>query len=119
MKGFLQQCLPIYQELLIAKVSVYRFDIKSLNFILDYFTNRKQKTKIGSSFSEFLNILFVVSQGSILRPLLFVIYIFDLLMEYDLMEYATYADNTTPYTCGQSFDEIIEKLEIEMSKICE
>ena len=40
-------------------------------------------------------------------------------MEYDAIEFASYADDTTPYTYGQSFDEIIEKLEIDMSKICE
>ena len=65
----------ISHELLIAKLNAYRFDVKSLKFILAYFTNRKQKTKIGSSFSDFLNILFGVPQGSILGPLLFIIYI--------------------------------------------
>ena len=58
----------ISHELLIAKLNSYGFDIKSLNFILAYFTNRKQKTKIGSSFSDFPNIIFVVPQGSILGP---------------------------------------------------
>ena len=106
-------------ELLIAKLNAYGFDIKSLNFILAYFTNRKQKTKIGSSFSDFLNILFGVPQGSILGPLLFIIYICDLFMEYDAIEFAGYPDDTTPYTYGQSFDEIIEKLETDMSNICE
>ena len=50
----------ISHELLIAKLNVYEFDLKSLNFILAYFTNRKQKTRIGSSFSGFLNIIFGV-----------------------------------------------------------
>ena len=106
-------------ELLIAKLNAYGFDIKSLNFILAYFTNRKQKTKIGSSFSDFLNILFGVPQGSILGPLLFIIYICDLFMEYDPIEFASYADDTTPYTYGQSFHEIIEKLQTDMSNIFE
>ena len=47
-------------ELLIAKLNANWFDTKSLNFILAYFTNRKQKTKIGSSFSDFVNIFFDV-----------------------------------------------------------
>ena len=50
----------ISHELLIAKLNVYGLDIKSLNFILAYFTNGKQKTRIGSSFSDFLNIIFGV-----------------------------------------------------------
>ena len=40
-------------------------------------------------------------------------------MEYDAIEFASYADDTNPYTHGQSFDEIIEKLEADMSNICE
>ena len=63
----------ISHELLIAKLNAYGFDVKSLNFILAYFTNRKQKTNIGSSFSDFLNIIFGVPQGSIFGPLLFII----------------------------------------------
>ena len=109
----------ISHELLIAKLNAYGFDVKSLNFILAYFTNRKQKTNIGSSFSDFLNILFGVPQGSILGPLLFIIYICDLFMEYDAIKFANYADDTTPCTYGQSFDEIIVKLETDMSNICE
>ena len=109
----------ILHEVLIAKLNEDGFDIKSLNFILVYFTNRKQKTKKGSSFSDFLNILFGVPQGSILGPLLFIIYISDLFMKDDTIEFASYADDTTSHTCWQSFDEIIEKLDIYMPKICE
>ena len=37
-------------------------------------------------------------------------------MEYDAIEFASYANDTTLYTYGQSFAEIIEILEIDMSK---
>ena len=39
-------------------------------------------------------------------------------MEYDTIEFASYADDTTPFIYGQNTDEIIEKLETDMSKIC-
>ena len=38
-------------------------------------------------------------------------------MEYDAIEFASYAEYTTTYTFGQCFDEIIEKLETDMSNI--
>ena len=63
------ECLP--HQFLIAKLSAYGFDIKSMAFISVYLKNRKQKTQIGSTFRECLNILFGVPQGSILGPLFF------------------------------------------------
>ena len=55
-----------------------------------------------------------------LGPLLFIIYICDLhIEEYEAIKSASYADDTTAFTYGQSFSEIIEKLEIYMSKICQ
>ena len=38
----------ILHELLIAKLNACGFDIKLLNFTLAYFTNQKQKKKIGT-----------------------------------------------------------------------
>ena len=58
-------CIP--HHLLITKLSVHGFDMTSIAFISAYLKNRKQKTKIGSTFSECLNILFGVPQGSILE----------------------------------------------------
>ena len=95
------------------------FDKKSLNFILAYFNSWKQKAKVEPSFKNFLNILFSVPQGSIKKPLLFIIYICDLFMEYGKREFVDYADDTSSHTYIQSFDEISEKLELGLSKICE
>ena len=90
-------CIP--HQLLIAKLSAYGFDMKSIAFIFVYLKNRKQKAKIGSTLSECLNILFGVSQGFILGPLLFLIFIADLFyLNYDL-DFASFGDDTTPYCC--------------------
>ena len=39
-------------ELLIAKLLVYGFNKESLELILDYLSNRWQRTKIGDNFSS-------------------------------------------------------------------
>ena len=108
----------IPHQLPISKLSACGFDMKSIAlFISAYLKNPKQKIKIGFSFSECLNISFGVHQGSILAPLLFSIFIADLFyLNYDL-DFASYADGTTPYICGQDFDNIIKIIEANVNKL--
>ena len=58
-------------DLLIAKLHAPNFDMNALNLIFDYLTKRKQRVKINSSFSSYLDIFQGVLQGSILGPLVF------------------------------------------------
>ena len=88
----------IDHELLIAKLNAYVFDNSNLTFIYSYLSERKQRTKINSSFSCWAEILFGVPQGSILGPLLFNAYICNLFFEVRDLECASFADDTTPYS---------------------
>ena len=91
----------IDHELLIAKLRAYGFDTDALKFIYSYsyLKGRKQRTKINSSYSSFAEILFGVPQGSILGPLLFNAYICDLFYDIDDLDFASFAADSTPYSC--------------------
>ena len=61
-------------ELLIAKLNAYGFSLTALKLVHNYLSNRKQRTKINSLYNSLLKIIFGVPQGSILGPLLFIIF---------------------------------------------
>ena len=85
--------------------------LTSLRLLSDYLSNSKQRIKVESVFSKWQNIETGVFQGSILIPLLFNIFICDLLLILDNTYFASYADDNTPYTINQSTDSVTESLE--------
>ena len=68
------------QDLLVAKLHAFGFDQKSLEIINAYLNDRIQVAKVGSFYSEILQIIYGVPQGSILGPLLFNINLIDLFL---------------------------------------
>ena len=97
-------------DLLIAKFDAYGFPEDALNPINDYLTGRKQRTNVNESFSTWCEIIYGVPQGSILRLLLFNIYINDLFLFSNSFDIANYA-NDCPFEFRSSPGDVIKKLE--------
>ena len=84
-------------DLIIAKLEAYGLDTNSLRFIFDYLSCRKQKTKMGSTYSNWSKVFRGIPQGSILGPLLFNIFINDIFFSIEKPEIFNFADDNTLY----------------------
>ena len=71
-------CIP--HDILIAKLNAHGFDRETLKLIYSCLKGRIQSARINNIYSNFLELLSGVSQASILRAILFNVFLKDLLL---------------------------------------
>ena len=105
----------LLHDLLTAKLHAFSFDLKFLKVVHAYLNDRIEVTEVDSFYSEILQTIYGVPQGSILGPLLFNVNLIDLfLAEHNRSDFSNYVDDTTPYNCGSTGFETISDLEITL-----
>ena len=93
----------IDHDILLTKLEHYGVDGIPLQLLHNYLTNRKQYVKLNEVNSDILPINTGVPQGSILGPLLFIIYINDFVRASDFFYFICYADDTTLFSTLNKF----------------
>ena len=103
--------------ILLQKLDYYGIKSVELKLFQDYLQNRTQYVSYDKTNSDMYRISTGVPQGSILGPLLFIIYINDLCNASKLFKLIIYADDTTLYSTLDVFGNYISKnVNLELTK---
>ena len=105
-------------DILLTKLQYYGVNGSALALFRSYLTERQQYVDYNETSSSLEHISTGVPQGSILGPLLFIIYINDIAQSSAYFKFITYADDTT--LCGTIAGQIdIENIEMELKNVTE
>ena len=105
-------------DILLKKLSVIGFSDHTVKWFQSYLSNRKFTVNLDNSFSEVSNISCGVPQGSILGPLLFLIYVNDMPMAVKCNLFL-YADGTCLVFQSKNVNNIEKQLNEDFANICD
>ena len=107
----------IDHNILLYKLEKYGIRGIVLSWFKSYLSNRQQFVSINDSNSSYLNIKCGVPQGSILGPLLFLIYINDIVNSSPILSFILFADDTNILLSHKNLTELINVINCELSKV--
>ena len=102
---------------LLSKLSAIGVSPSSIKWFESYLSNRKQRTSCGNELSDALPVTVGVPQGSILGPLLFVVYINNLPDAVINAEVTLYADDTVLYYFSKDPRLLEDKLNEDLLRV--
>ena len=109
----------VNHKILLQKLEYYGIRGNRLKWFDSYLTDRQQYTEVNNILSDVDYIKCGVPQGSVLGPLLFLLYIDDISESSNLLKYFLFADDTTIFYSSKNAEENEKILNTEIDKVSE
>ena len=108
----------VNHDILLLKLEHYGIRGASLGWFRSYLSNRKQYVFYNGVSSDVLTVTCGVPQGSVLGPLLFLLYINDLPYISDKLQFFLFADDTNIYYDSPDLKTLEKTVNNELKKLC-
>ena len=109
----------VNHEILLDKLQYYGIRGTALKWFQSYLKDRMQCTEIGNTQSNLEYVKCGVPQGSILGPLLFLLYINDIVFSSEVFKFTLFADDTSLFYSHKNAHDAVEIINNELAKISE
>ena len=107
----------IDHNILLQKLSMYGIRGNALAWFKSYLNNRKLCVSYNNTQSKYFDVQIGVPQGSILGPLLFILYVNDIFEAVTHSEIISFADDTTLYKIGNCNKLLFSEINEDLSNI--
>lgn len=105
------------QSILLQKLHHYGIRGIAHNWFKSYLDNRQQFVSIGNVNSDTKQVLMEVPQGSVLGPLLFLLYINDFQNSSNVLDFHLFADDSNLFYSNKSLSDLEAKINIELQSV--
>ena len=109
----------INHDILLYKLSHYGIRGKALEWFRNYLTKRKQYTSLNGHNSTLKEINCGVPQGSLLGPLLFIVYINDFCRSSNILSFILFADDSNVFFSHDNPNTLLDTVNSELIKLTE
>ena len=108
----------VNHPILYSKLAKAGFSGAAVTWFRSYLSERTQLTRVNDAISSAKSVPVGVPQGSVLGPLLFLIYVNDLPFYVTICSVAMYADDTVLYFSSTILRELEHSLNIDLDLLC-